>query len=74
MYETRTDPQVRQDAELAAMMEDAARALERIGSTPEQVLAVLADVHAEGLDRAYGLRFMQEVDRAIADQLHGTEG
>ena len=74
MYETRTDPQERQDAELAAMMEDAARALERIGSTPEQVLAVLADVHAEGLDRAYGLRFMQEVDRAIADQLHGTEG
>lgn len=74
MYETRTDPQVSQDAELAAMMEDAARALERLGSTPEQVLAVLADVHAEGLDRAYGLRFMHEVDRAIADQLHGTEG
>lgn len=73
MYETRTDPHLRQDAELAGLMEDAAHALERIGSTPEQVLDVLADVHAEGLDRAYGFELMREVDRAIAAQLHGTQ-
>ena len=66
MYERIAPISRDQDAELEAIMERAALALERLGITVEDIVDELPAARGDVLHEIYGSSSMREIDRRIA--------